>query len=206
MDFNATGLSVGDVVRVGEGLAPVFAAGPARWYALRVAPQREDQVEAWLQRRGVYAFHPVLMRKVRRMGKSRDYARRYLPGYVFARFPGQAVPHRLVGRSGITGALTCADGSWGVLEPADLRKLHAMRKVDVKTKAERRAALAAERRALTVSAGEPALFRSGPFAGFHCEVVELTAADDAKVVVTIFGRETPAQVPVSDLVGVVRSC
>ncbi|WP_179285862.1 transcription termination/antitermination protein NusG [Haematobacter missouriensis] len=206
MDFNATGLSVGDVVKVGEGLAPVFSAGPARWYALRVAPQREDQVEAWLKRRGVYSFHPVLMRKVRRMGKVREYARRYLPGYVFARFPGEAVAHRLVGRCGITGALTRLDGSWGVVKPSDLRALHSMRKVDAETAAERRAIRAAERRASTVRAGERALFRAGPFSGLHCEVVELVAEDGAKVRVTLFGREIATHVSSSDLVVIVKGC
>ena len=206
MDFSAKGLSVGDVVAAGGGLAPVFVAGPARWYALRVSPQREDQAEAWLRRRGVYAFHPVLMRRVHRMGKARDYARRYLPGYVFARFPGQAVPHRLVGRCGITGAICCADGSWGILEPSDLRALHAMRKVDADSDEERRALRAAQKRARSIRVGEQAMFRSGPFAGTQCEVVELRADDGAKVFVTIFGRKTSADVSVADLVNIKRSC
>ena len=207
MDFNATGLSIGDVVRAGDGLAAVFGAGPARWHALRVTPQREDQAEEWLKGRGVYAFHPVLMRRVRRMGKSRDYARRYLPGYVFARFPGEAVPHRLVGRCGIVGALTCSDGSWGILEPADLRALHSMRNVDARTDEERRALRAAIRRSEKVRAGERALFRDGPFAGAHCEVVELLPeGGTARVRLRLFGAEMTIQASIGYLVGVARSC
>lgn len=207
MDFNATGLSIGDVVPAGCGPVTVYVAGPARWYALRVSPQREDQAEAWLSRRGVYAFHPVLMRKVRRMGKVREYARRYLPGYVFARFPGAAVPHRLIGRCGITDALRCSDGSWGVLEPSDLRALHAMRKVDAETEEQRRAIRAADRRAETVRAGERALFHAGPFVGTYCEVVELLPADGtAKVRLRLFGADMVVQVGTVDLVGVARAC
>ncbi|WP_179209147.1 transcription termination/antitermination protein NusG [Haematobacter genomosp. 1] len=207
MDFNATGLSVGDVVRAGDDLAAVFGAGPARWHALRVAPQREDQAEAWLRRRGVYAFHPVLMHKVRRMGKVREYARRYLPGYVFARFPGEAVPHRLVGRCGITGALMYRlSGSWAILKPSDLQALHDMRKIDAETAQERRAIRSATRRALTVHPGGTALFREGAFSGMRCEVVELLADGGAKVRVNVFGAMISTKTHAADLIGIVGRC
>lgn len=199
------GLSVGDIVAEAGGVAAIFGAGPARWHALRVGPQREEQAEAWLRRRGVLAFHPVLMRRVRRMGRVREYARRYLPGYVFARFPGEALPHRIVGHCGLIGALCRADGHWGVLDPADLRALYAMRRIEAETEAQRRAMRAASRRATMVRAGEPALFRAGPFAGVHCEVVEMTAEGGAKVRLALFGREVEMLSPVSDMVGIARS-
>lgn len=203
---SAAPLIVGDVVGLGYGIAGIFTPGPSRWHALRVSPQREDQATAWLRRRGVIAFHPVLMRKVRRMGRVREYARRYLPGYVFARFPGIALPHLVVGHCNITGALCRSDGNWGVLHPADLRALYAMRKVEAETEAQRRAMRAAARRAMTVREGEAALFRVGPFSGLHCEVVELQADGGVTVRLQLFGRETEVKASVADMVGVARPC
>lgn len=124
----------------GDVLPPVARAdlvndGPARWHALRVAPQREDQAEDWLRRRGVYAFHPVLRRVVVRMGRRSEQQRRYLPGYVFARFPGVAVISRVMACPWITGAICLSGGEWGILDPQDLRAVHAMRATDRKARA-----------------------------------------------------------------------
>lgn len=174
--------------------------GSARWYALRVAPQREDQAEAWLRMRGVYAFHPVLPRKVKRFGKVCEYQRRYLPGYVFARFPGEPVVHAVTASPFITGAITMADGRWGKLDPSGLRAIHAMRRVDEAAEAARRADRARQRRASAVRAGDSAMFRSGPFAAFCCEVVELRADGGARVRLNLFGREVVAQAAPRDLV------
>ena len=68
---SASALCVGDVVGYHTDRGGIYVPGPARWYALRVRPQREDQAEAWLSMRGVYGFHPVLVRKVRSLGRDR---------------------------------------------------------------------------------------------------------------------------------------
>ena len=163
--------------------------GEVRWHALLVAPQKEDQAEAWLQRRGVYAFHPVTERKVRRAGKVREYYRRYLPGYVFARFPGRAIVHDVVACPFIQGALMTAYGTWGELHPGELRSLHAMRKVDLQLKAADRLAERQRRRSRNLQKGDRALFKSGAFVDHTCEVVELLADGGVKVRFKLFGRD-----------------
>ncbi|WP_283178648.1 transcription termination/antitermination NusG family protein [Gemmobacter sp. 24YEA27] len=170
--------------------AAIFTPGKPDWYALRVAPQREDEAEAWLGIRGVSAFHPVLARQVRRHGILREYHRRYLPGYVFARFKGEPLPHRVMSCPWIIGALCLSNGEWGVLERSGLRKIHAMRKIDAGQR-DARAALRARRLAeARLRSGDGVMFRSGPFAGFRAEVVELKAEGGAMVKFELFGRET----------------
>jgi len=179
--------------------------GVARWHALFVSPQKEDQAEAWLQRRGVYSFHPVTTRKVIRSGRPREYHRRYLPGYVFARFPGEVLVHDVVACPFVQGALCGADGLWGVILPKDLRALHAMRKIDAELDRDRRLAARKRRKAQNLKKGDTAMFRSGAFVERTCEVVELVAEGGAKVRFQLFGREVLATARADDMVAISRS-
>lgn len=178
----------------------IFWPGVVRWYALRVPPQREDQAEAWLKRRGVYAFHPVLRRNVVRYGVTHEQARRYLPGYVFARFPGQPREHMVVASPFILGALCRSDGFWGILRPQGLRAIYAMRKIDQAEEASR----AERKRAGLLRVGDQALFMAGPFADFPCEVIEVMAGGGAKVRLQLFGREVPFEAKDGTLVPLFR--
>lgn len=181
---------IGDVVPVSTDRAAIFMPGKSRWYALRVAPQREDEVEAWLTRRGVYGFHPVLARKTRRFGVVREYHRRYLPGYVFARFGGDPIEHRVLECPWITGALCRSGGEWGILERQRLTAIHSMRKLDQRQRDARAAARARRFADAKLRSGDSVLFRTGPLAGFRAEVVELKADGGAMVRFELFGRET----------------
>lgn len=193
-------LQAGDAVAAGRGLPAVVTFGPARWHALRVAPQREDQAEAWLRLRGVYAFHPVLMRRVRRGATVREYARRYLPGYVFARFDGAPVVHRVLACPFIIGALCLGGGAWGVLEPDRLRAIHAMRRLDAEGEAARAAAAKRRVAEAMVRRGDGALFTGGAFAGQRCEVVDLSAEGGAQVRMRLFGADVLVSAQVADLI------
>lgn len=198
---SASALRVGDVVGYQTDRGGIYVPGPARWYALRVRPQREDQAEAWLSMRGVYGFHPVLMRKVRRHGRDREYARRYLPGYVFARFPGDPLVHEVLSCPFVMGALTLqgGDGEWGVLEPRKLRAIYSMRKIDAEAMAAREAERARRRARAALRTGDCVLFKGGVFAGFRSEVVELRADGGVQVRLELFGRETLVGANASDL-------
>lgn len=176
------------------------APGPARWHALRVRRMREDQVEAWLARHGVYAFHPVVRRRVRVRGAVRDYDRRYLPGYVFARFPGPPAVHLVMACPWITGALCRTGGEWGVLDPDGLRAIHAMRRLDADRREAQAAARARAIQAAQLRAGDQALFRAGPLADYCAEVVELTADGGARVQLRLFGGDVLVTARASDLV------
>ncbi|WP_335946114.1 transcription termination/antitermination NusG family protein [Salipiger bermudensis] len=194
-------LQVGDTIPAEGGAAPLFEAGSSCWYALLCRPQQERQAESWLAARGVYAFHPVTSRRTRVRGRVREYERRYLPGYVFARFGGVPVPHRVLTSPFLTGALCRSDGQWGVLGPKRLASLHEMRARDLRQEDERheqkRKAAAARR----VRAGGRAMFRAGPFEGFQCEVVEIDAAGGVKVRFELFGRENSVTTTGETLVG-----
>lgn len=177
--------------------------GPPRWHALRVSPQREDQAEDWLRLRGVYAFHPVLRRVTTRMGKRVEHQRRYLPGYVFARFPGAAVISRVMSCPWITGAVCLSGGEWGVLDPQALRAIHAMRATDRKARAAAAEAAELRRRRRIVLPGQAAMFQAGPLAGQSCEVIEIDAQGGARVALPLFGQQAlVVQAAVADLIPV----
>jgi transcription antitermination factor NusG len=197
--FEQSAFRIGDVLPPRD-VAGIVLPGPSRWYALRVAPQREDEVEVWLHRRGVYAFHPVTERKVCLRGVSRVYHRRYVPGYVFARFGGEPVVHRVMTCPWVTGALCRADGQWGILDPSRLAAIHAMRKRDERMQQQAAKDQARRRAASRMRAGDRAMFRVGPFAELPCEVVELVTDGEVRLRLSLFGRDVVVAGSADDLV------
>jgi transcription antitermination factor NusG len=201
-------LTVGDAVAgalpgrapAGHGQRQLAVAGSPRWHALRVAPMAEARVEAWLKARGVEAFHPVIVRQVRERGRLVRRERRYLPGYVFALFPGAPVVHAVQAHHDVYGAICRANGEWGVLDPCSLRAILSMRRVDARLDAVRRAELARVRAALRVKAGDVAMFQAGVFAGRTCEVVDLRADGGAVLRFKLFGGEVLISAEAGDLV------
>ncbi|TFL16420.1 transcription termination/antitermination NusG family protein [Jannaschia formosa] len=179
---------------------PIFVPGRPGWFALRCLPQREDAVERWLDARGVYAFHPVKSRVARRMGRVRRVEQRYLPGLVFARFPGAPVGHRVLAFPLLSDALRVADGRWGELRGCDLRRLHGMRSRDAAQDA-RAEALARAAHARRLQVGMRAMFALGPVADMPCEVVEVDGLGGARVRFTLFGREIEKALDASDVMG-----
>lgn len=190
MMFDGKTLTIGEVVGAAPSQRGLCLSGAPRWYALTVAPQREAQAEHWLKVRGVYSFYPVIRCKSRVRGVVRDYDRRYLPGLLFARFKGEPLPHEVLACPLITGAICRGDRQWGVLDTGSLKGLHSMRRIDIAAKVSVAAEKARQRADRAMAQGDKALFRSGPFAGFECEVVEVQAAGGAVVALRLFGRET----------------
>lgn len=194
-------LAVGDAVP-GPARTAIYEDGAAGWFALITRPQKERAVEGWLAARGVYSFHPVLVRATRIRGKVVRSERRYLPGYVFARFPGAPVCHAVMAFPMINDAIRMADGRWGLLDGGDLRRLHGMRSVDVEAARQERKDADRRRQAVRPRVGHGALFRSGPLAGQRCEVVSLDAVGGAVVRVTMFGGSSRVAAQEVDLVAV----
>lgn len=177
---------IGDVVEPDGTRAPIHSTGiftgHPRWHALMVSSQREQAAEAWLSLRGVYAFHPVTKRVSVIRGKQVPRESRYLPGYVFARFPGRADRHRVMACPFITDALRVQSGAWGVIVPADIRKLHAMRSVDA---AQERA----RKDAQIIRKGDRVrVLGSGPDDGPEVEVHEIVAGK-ARFRLHMFGAD-----------------
>jgi len=193
-------LSIGDRLPPASGRVALFEPGPAGWYALRVAPQREGWVEARLALFGVRAFHPVLTRTVVRKGIRKRQVSRYLPGYVFARFPGWPIIHEVLAVPHVLGALTVQSGDWAMIAPEDLQALYSMRDRDEAIEEVRKAEVARRRAARALYPGGAALFRSGPFGGSKCEVVEIEGTGKVRVRLRIFGVDTITQTHADDLV------
>ncbi|MBU0642391.1 MAG: hypothetical protein KJ731_01810 [Alphaproteobacteria bacterium] len=195
------GLKVGDVIEDVANDRVLFRPGLKRWYALLCRPQHEIQAERWLASRGVYAFHPVTRRRSKVRGVVREYDRRYLPGYVFARFGGDPICHKVIDSPFLFGALSMANGEWGVLGPKRLASLHEMRIRDERREADRAESARRALQARRVRVGVEAMFRAGPFAGHHCEVVEITAHGGIKVRFKMFSHDALVEAHGRDLVG-----
>lgn len=165
--------------------------GPARWYGLVVPPQREGAAEAWLALRGVYSFHPVKSRTVKIRGKCIRRESRYLPGYVFARFDGSIIWHRVQASPFISDAIRLSSGQPATLNPNDLKGIYAMRHRD-------EAEADAERQARTIRPGDRARILSGVFEGNEVEVCEIRSGE-AVLRLTMFGDCVPVRIPLAGL-------
>lgn len=183
-------LNVGDTVPVETeaDARALYRPGEPRWHGVVVPPMREGQCEAWLERRGVYSFHPVTYRTVTIRGKRKRIESRYLPGYVFARFPGPAIWHRVMASLFVADAIRMSSGDPAILAPADLTNIHAMRAID-------EAAEEARRNAAKIRRGDRVRMLSGIFEG---EAVEVLSLDNGRVKIgmTLFGAEREADVAV----------
>jgi transcription antitermination factor NusG len=191
-------LAVGDVLPLDHlpDQRALNLAGSPRWHCLLVRPQAEAKCEAWLARHAVYAFHPVRARTITVRGATRRIESRYLPGYVFARFGGPVIWHRVLGGQFVTDAIRHeASRQPAALHPADLDALHAMRSVE--DEAEARAAN--RRRAMRMfGQGDRVRVRSGLFAGHDGEVVCL-GDERVSVRLRLLGRETDLSVGADDV-------
>lgn len=165
--------------------------GDSRWYGLIVMPQKEHQAEAWLALRNVYSFHPVKHKTVKIRGKAKRIESRYLPGYVFARFPGPIIWHRVQDSPFIRDAIRLSSGAPAVLNPDDLTAIYAMRHVED-------AEAEALRRARTIRPGDRAAILSGVFSGHEVEVTEIRAGN-AVLRINMFGGEVPATIPLASM-------
>lgn len=172
-------------------MVDLFEDGPPRWHCLVVSAQRETHAERWLDLRGVYSFHPITERYKVIKGKRRRFVKRYLPGYVFARFPGDIITHRVVGTPFIRDMIRLSDGRPACLNPHDLRQLHAMRDIDTQQQN-------ARAEAKRIRKGDRIRIVSGVLAGTETEALELS---NGKVHFTIqmFSADQEATASLSDI-------
>jgi transcription antitermination factor NusG len=190
---------IGDVVPH-DPLA-VARPGAPRWHALIVSPQREHLVVRLLDRLGVSAFYPVTERVSRRRGKRVVYTSRFLPGYVFARFPGPVCWHVLNRIDDVRDMVRVRDGRPAVLRPDDLDALYALRARDQAEIEDEARARAARRAALRARAGGRARIRSGAYAGKVVDVLEVDGAR-SRIVLPLFGAAVPGEIETDALIAV----
>ena len=109
----------------------IIAEGDPRWHCLFTRQQSESAAVKRLAALGIEAFYPVTERQVTNRGKTRVIQSRYLPGYVFARFPGDPVWHELwPACTFITDVLRLRSGHPGIIRQSDLTNIMAMRATD----------------------------------------------------------------------------
>jgi transcription antitermination factor NusG len=191
---------IGQAVAARQGGAALWSEGPRGWFALCVVRQREARVESWLAARGVEAFHPVIVKRVRVRGAERVYRPALLPGYVFARFPGWPQAHLVRAQGDVLGAITLQSGDWARIDTASMRGILAMRDRAAAIDSARRAEGARLLALKAVRVGEPAEFVAGPLSGQRCEVVELVGAGAVRVRLRLFGADHEAEAKAADLV------
>lgn len=192
-------LSVGDAV---SSEAPALARpGAPRWHALIVSPQREKLVVGLLDRQGISAFFPVIERATRRRGRKVIYEARFLPGYVFARFPGPVIWHDLARIDAVRDMVRVRDGRPAVLRPEDLDALYAMRSRALAEIEDERRAREARRAALRARAGGRARIRSGAYAGQVVDVLSVEGAR-SRIVLPLFGSAVAGEIGTDDLIAV----
>lgn len=150
-------------------MTPIYTPGPSRWHCLTVPPQGERRAKQWLDRRGVYSFYPVEERTRHRLGRQTTAERPYIPGYVFARFPGAPWWHLIMGDGHVYDVIRYT----GAEEPAWLVEASLSSLMDMRSRAE----LLEEkrRRGMTIRKGDRVRIRDGVLAGNVVEIVELRA-------------------------------
>ncbi len=183
-------IRIGDVVPYAPPQRALYVPGPPdtppRWYALRCAPLREEAAARHLKDRGVPSFFPVKVKVVTIRGRKMERRQMFLPGYLFAAFPGAPLWHRVIDHDDpkrlIRGVLCLASGTPGELREDDLADLKALAARDDKAEAEAKARA-------TVKVGDlvrlPDLIDPD---GAPRVVVGLTAKGGVVVRLTLFGR------------------
>jgi transcription antitermination factor NusG len=151
------------------------------WHALITYPQRERAGKLWLDRRGVYSFFPVKRQVRMAHGRRIERDSRYLPGYLFAAFPGAPIWYKILGSPFISNAIRGHNGEPGRLHPDSIVSLRAMASVDDEITNQWRVARTPRR-------GDRVRIKAGVFQGHEYEVVEIVSGN-VRLKLQLLGRE-----------------
>ncbi len=172
-----------------------------KWYVLRVASNKEDQVREALERkvrielleeRVGRILVPTQREKRMRGGAARVYHRKLYPGYVFVEMstePDGSIPEHVWFVIKETTGVGDFIGSGG--KPSPMPATDAEKMLAAVTKPEDTPTLAN----LNFKKGDKVKVREGPFENFEGVVDEInTQKGTVRVIVTIFGRATPIDI------------
>jgi len=174
---------------------------PMRWYVLRVASNREEQVcDALIRKVKIEGLEDrvgrilVPMQREKRMkgGQIKLYDRKLYPGYVFIEMETEEdgrVPEDvwfLIKDTSGVGDFIGSDGKPSEMKPHDVEKMLSV--VEKSAEAPTLAGLAAFKK------GDQVKIKEGPFENYEGEIDEvLPDKGQVRVIVTIFGRATPIE-------------
>lgn len=159
------------------------------WHVLYVRPQTDAQVASKLTERGFLVYAPKYreMRRVRRTTKTRIVEKVLFPRYVFASAPAGVPIHRVLDVPEVLEVLRNNDVP--LLVPGSVI-LELM---------DRQGDGAFDRLPAVLQVGQSVKLLGGAFAGHIARIKSLLSEEAARVVVTIFGREVVARVPVDQI-------
>ncbi len=185
----------------GRAAATKVVAQPMRWYVLRVASNREEQVcDALIRKVKIEGLQDrvgrilVPMQREKRMkgGQIKLYDRKLYPGYVFIEMETEddgRVPEDvwfLIKDTSGVGDFIGSDGKPSEMKPHDVEKMLSV--VEKSAEAPTLAGLAAFKK------GDAVKIKEGPFENYEGEIDEvLPDKGQVRVIVTIFGRATPIE-------------
>jgi len=172
-----------------------------KWYVLRVASNREDQVRDALERKIKIekleehvgrVLVPTQKEKRMRGGAARVFLRKLYPGYVFVEMktmPDGSIPENVwfvIKETSGVGDFIGSGGKPSAMPTPDVEKMlaAAVKPEDAPTLAN-----------LSFKKGDKVKVREGPFENFEGLVDEInTQKGTVRVIVTIFGRATPIDI------------
>jgi transcriptional antiterminator NusG len=170
-----------------------------RWYVLRVASNREDQVSEALKRKvkiehledRVGRIHvPTVREKRMRAGVAKVFDRKLYPGYVFIEMATEedgTIPEDVwfvIKETMGVGDFIGSDGKPSPMKPHDVEQMLAV--VEKSAEQPTLAGMAGMKK------GDAIKVKEGPFENFEGEISEVFPdKGQVEVIVTIFGRATP---------------
>ncbi len=172
-----------------------------RWYVLRVASNREDQVCEALKRKVKIEnlgdrigriLVPTQREKRMRGGVARVFDRKLYPGYVFVEMATEedgSVPEDIwfmIKETMSVGDFIGSDGKPTPMKTHDVEKM-----LNIVEKSAEQPTLAGM---AGMKKGDPIKVKEGPFENFEGEIDEVFPdKGQVRVIVTIFGRATPIE-------------
>lgn len=178
------------------------------WFCIRTSTRREKTAEASLRELGFEVYLPC---EVRWANQGHERVEKQSPlfvGYLFARLPDGAAwtAEDLDGAKGgeavhkVMFYERMEEGQSVIVSLIRSKAVDAIREAEAEGKFNRTLKDRPRPKGENpYKVGDRAKVTEGPFAGFVAQVVQLNGADRVKLLVNIFGRETPADLPVKEL-------
>jgi len=178
-----------------------------RWFVLRVESTKEETLISVLDRKGIPAAIPTIQKERVRRGKLFKWRAPVASGYVLIGWPGVAsIPWHELTQFRIVYSPLRDDAGNPVRVPweCSYQDDGATKPGGVKTllgdmEAIRRGAAKFARSHSMFAVDDDVRVEAGPFAGHAAKVHQITGRD-AIVLLNILGRQTPAKMPLSQIV------
>lgn len=176
-----------------------------RWYVVNTYSGHENKVKSNLEHRAMTLGHRAALRQIvvptetvteLKEGEKKSVEKRTMPGYVLVQMNLNEDTWGLVrGTPGVTGFVGAGDEPIPLTQGEIDRLLKRGAPEGAPAKAGQAAGATARPRVSQFTIGESVKVISGPLSDFSGEIAEINEdAAKLKVLVSIFGRETPVEV------------